>query len=404
MQRLFSAVIFVLMSAPVCAQTVASQIVNAPWETKKVGKGVTWKHHHFTSLFNSQQDVHIMEVDLNTPGVTVRFPYQTGGTHSTVSTFANTLNGAAAAAVNGQFFDSNGSTQYLKVDGNVINTTNPGAAEGGAIGVTSADATSLLLRPSGGWSTISRRHLMACGPVLVSNGNIHSFQNNDFMMGRHPRTAVGVTAANKMLVVVVDGRSATAAGMNLPELSQVFTAFSATTAINYDGGGSSTAWVRGESGNGVVNNPSDGQQRPVTNAIAVVADPVDVVLDTDKVVASASWSVGTSASDKFGPDYRFRSTQAVSDAAEWSWTTLQTRDYEVFAWWSQGSNRSASAPYVISRAGGTTTVNRNQQTNGGSWQSLGLHRMNQGTNSVKLSCWTTTGFVVIADAVKIVAR
>ena len=28
----------------------------------------------------------------------------------------------------------------------------------------------------------------------------------------------------------------------------------------------------------------------------------------------------------------------------------------------------------------------------------------RGSNTVSLSCWTTTGFVVIADAIKVVAR
>jgi hypothetical protein len=45
-------------------------------------------------------------------------------------------------------------------------------------------------------------------------------------------------------------------------------------------------------------------------------------------------------------------------------------------------------------------VQKNQQVNGGSWQLLGSWSMNAGTNQVRLSCWTTTGFVVIADAIK----
>lgn len=110
------------------------------------------------------------------------------------------------------------------------------------------------------------------------------------------------------------------------------------------------------------------------------------------------------AADKYGSDYKYRATQPTSDLAQWTWRTLQARHYEVYAWWSQGTNRSASAPYVIQRAGGSTTVYKNQQTNGGAWRSLGTFNMNTGENTVSLSCWTTTGFVVIADAIKIVAR
>lgn len=131
-------------------------------------------------------------------------------------------------------------------------------------------------------------------------------------------------------------------------------------------------------------------------------DPI--VLDTNAVQASGNWTWGTSAVDKYGPDYRFRLTGSVSDPATWTWTAPQTRNYEVYAWWSQGWNRSTTAPYMVSRAGGSTTVYRNQQTNGGSWQSLGTFSINAGTNTVRLSCWTTPGYVVIADAVRIVPR
>ncbi|MFN7138813.1 MAG: N-acetylmuramoyl-L-alanine amidase, partial [Limisphaerales bacterium] len=99
-------------------------------------------------------------------------------------------------------------------------------------------------------------------------------------------------------------------------------------------------------------------------------------------------------------DYRFRNTQAVSDPATWTGNLPSSKSYKVYAWWSQGSNRSTTAPYIVNHSGGSTTVQRNQQTNGGSWQLLGTWNMNAGSNQVRLSCWTTTGFVVIADAVR----
>lgn len=131
------------------------------------------------------------------------------------------------------------------------------------------------------------------------------------------------------------------------------------------------------------------------------SNPPDIILDTNAVVASTNWITATSATDKYGPNYRFRHTESASDPATWNWTAPQSRNYEVYAWWSQGSNRSATAPYMISRSGGSTTVYKNQQTGGGSWQSLGTYSINAGNNTVRLSCWTTPGFVVIADAIRI---
>lgn len=113
-----------------------------------------------------------------------------------------------------------------------------------------------------------------------------------------------------------------------------------------------------------------------------------------------TWSTGTSATDKHGADYRFRNTQAVSEPATWSGTLTAGGTYAVQAWWSVGSNRSTTAPYIVYHSAGSTTANVNQQANGGKWNTLGTHTFNSGVNDVKLSCWTTTGFVVIADAVR----
>ncbi|MBA4146576.1 MAG: N-acetylmuramoyl-L-alanine amidase [Verrucomicrobia bacterium] len=112
-----------------------------------------------------------------------------------------------------------------------------------------------------------------------------------------------------------------------------------------------------------------------------------------------SWSTGTSATDKHGADYRFKSTAPVSEPATWATSLNTSASWTVRAWWPAGSNRSSTAPYIVSHGGGTTTVNKNQQVNGGSWQTLGTWSMG-GSQNVKLSCWTTTGYVVMADAVR----
>ena len=55
--------------------------------------------------------------------------------------------------------------------------------------------------------------------------------------------------------------------------------------------------------------------------------------------------------------------------------------------------------------GGTATVNVNQQANGGTWVQLGQWNFYQGTaERVRLSCWTTAGYYVIADAVRFVKQ
>jgi hypothetical protein len=139
------------------------------------------------------------------------------------------------------------------------------------------------------------------------------------------------------------------------------------------------------------------------NGIAARRTPPSTAVTVDNssagFTASANWVTGTSSTDKFGADYRWRATAAISDQATWT-ATLAAGTKTVYAWWAQGSNRSTTAPYSVTHAAGTTTVNKNQQINGGTWQSLGSFSFNAGANNVKLSCWTSTGFIVVADAVK----
>ncbi len=138
----------------------------------------------------------------------------------------------------------------------------------------------------------------------------------------------------------------------------------------------------------------------VRNAIATRRGASSAVIVDGATGGSASWITATSATDKYGSDYRYRGTESVSDAVTFTGNLPSTKTYSVSAWWSQGTNRSASAPYLIDHSGGTATVNANQQANGGKWNVLGSYSFASGNRTVRLSCWTTTGFVVIADAVK----
>lgn len=111
---------------------------------------------------------------------------------------------------------------------------------------------------------------------------------------------------------------------------------------------------------------------------------------------SANWATGTSSADKYGASYRYKSTAAVSDLANFS-ASVAGGTYTVSAWWPQGTNRSTVAPFTLPTG---TVVKVNQQVNGGKWNSLGSVSLGAGARVTKLSCWTTTGFIVVADAVK----
>lgn len=116
--------------------------------------------------------------------------------------------------------------------------------------------------PQGARQVISGNHM------LVWNGK--ALIEHDEAETRHPRTAVGITADGKtLIVVVVDGRSITARGMTLGELAGFMLAQGADDALNLDGGGSTTMIHRDPDGSKVINSPSDGSLRPVVNVLGV---------------------------------------------------------------------------------------------------------------------------------------
>jgi hypothetical protein len=85
---------------------------------------------------------------------------------------------------------------------------------------------------------------------------------------RHPRTGIGVTADGRVLMVTVDGRYSGSAGVTLAEMGELMRSLGAKHAFNLDGGGS-TVMARFKPAVGrfmVANRPSDGRQRPTSQA------------------------------------------------------------------------------------------------------------------------------------------
>jgi len=103
---------------------------------------------------------------------------------------------------------------------------------------------------------------------FLENGVINSF-GDPGATERHPRTAIAFNNSY-IYYIVVDGRApGTSIGMTIQELA-AFTrdTLGATWGINQDGGGSSTMVVNGQ----VMNNPSDGSERPVVNGMMMVVN------------------------------------------------------------------------------------------------------------------------------------
>ena len=115
-------------------------------------------------------------------------------------------------------------------------------------------------------------HPKTGGCLLVENGKNSGEKASASLRARHPRTAAGLTRDRRELIlVVVDGRQpGWSIGMTLPELGALMIRLGAHTALNFDGGGSSSFLYRPAGGATVTNRPSDGSWRPVANQLAVV--------------------------------------------------------------------------------------------------------------------------------------
>ncbi|WP_197717025.1 phosphodiester glycosidase family protein [Glycomyces terrestris] len=103
--------------------------------------------------------------------------------------------------------------------------------------------------------------------LLITDGQVVDHADQ----ARHPRTAVGVSAdGTELYVLTVDGRQAASGGYTLEETAEQLLAMGAHSALNLDGGGSSTLIARapGTTDLVTVNSPSDGTERAVGNGLA----------------------------------------------------------------------------------------------------------------------------------------
>ncbi|HUS01640.1 MAG TPA: phosphodiester glycosidase family protein [Chitinophagaceae bacterium] len=103
------------------------------------------------------------------------------------------------------------------------------------------------------------------GPVLLQNGKIRITNNEErkftgkAINDKHPRTAMGYTKDNKLIILVVEGRNQNAHGATLTQEAQIFKDLGCIEALNLDGGGSSCLLINGKETIKV----SDKTQRPV---------------------------------------------------------------------------------------------------------------------------------------------
>jgi hypothetical protein len=121
-----------------------------------------------------------------------------------------------------------------------------------------------------------------------------------------------------------------------------------------------------------------------------------------KIELTGTWTSASSTPGYYGTGYYFANTEAASAPATFWFHLDAAGTRTIDAWWTAGANRASAAPFIAYNAAGGEVgrASANQQGSGSQWVTLGTWNFSAGWNKVVLSRWTTSGDVVIADAIR----
>ncbi|MDI1463892.1 phosphodiester glycosidase family protein [Catellatospora sp. KI3] len=175
--------------------------------------------------------------------------------------------------------------EVLLTDG-VVSAVSPSAGTG-----TLPQGSTVLLGREGGAAALRQlavgdRVTVSYRPRSSDGGPLHAAVGGNFLLVKDgvpqtfddnaaaARTAIGFDrAGTRMFLLTVDGKQVNSAGVGLTQWARMVADAGAYTALNIDGGGSSTLLARrpGEEGLTLENSPSDGAERAVANGLALYA-------------------------------------------------------------------------------------------------------------------------------------
>lgn len=143
---------------------------------------------------------------------------------------------------------------------------------------------------AGVWAAVGGGPELLRGGAPVDDPSSPNYAERD---RRIPAAAAARLADGTLALVVVDGRRpATSIGVNRGELIALLRALGATDAMLFDSGGSATLVARplGDADATVLNEPSDGVERPVADGLFVYSDapvgpPAQLVVRPRRIVA-----------------------------------------------------------------------------------------------------------------------
>lgn len=254
-------------------------IIKADWKVTTTPEGLTHKQAQIKGLFNSVQSINLIEIPRS-----AKMKVGIAGDEGMKRTSQQATEKGALAAINGTYYNmvTGNSVCFYKINDQVLDTTTNGEFKSRVNGAIREVKGNIEII---GWNKEieanykkNKGTVLASGPIMVDNGRISDWSKCDkkFIETRHPRSAIFTKKNGTIVFLTVDGRSeGNAAGMSIPELAYLAKILGAEDAINLDGGGSTTLWLKGAPENGVLNYPSDNKlfdhkgERSVSNIFYV---------------------------------------------------------------------------------------------------------------------------------------
>lgn len=257
-----------------------NKVATYNWTTHTARTGLVYKTGEFALFGSTTRRIHILDVTLNASN-TLGIGFST--TNAATVTMCN--NYGAWAGINAGYFPLGGTADkdpYIRINGETVQV---GHTSG--VSVHFANAALLIhnnvasvrrLGTSGG--TLNQvaaavpvseaENVIVCGPMLIVDGAIDIVSpTNPHNTSSTARTGLGVTADGKRVFMVAVDTGNGVTGVTTEQLAKILQALGSRNAMNFDGGGSSTMFVKGHGTNGLVNLPSGGVQRAVRSVVYV---------------------------------------------------------------------------------------------------------------------------------------
>lgn len=271
---------FTSAAKPIAVEVDQNKVATFNWTTNTVKSGITYKSGQFTLFGATQRKIYVLDITLNEAN-TLGIGFSTNNAATT--TMCN--NYGAVGGVNAGYFPLSGATDkdpYIRINGATIQNGNLDVSPifTNAALVINKNVASIvkftannnnLNLIAAALPVIEAENVLVCGPILITGNQIED-QNlaSTHNTSSAARTGIGVSADGKRVFMVVVDTGAGSTGVTTPQLAKILQALGAVDAMNLDGGGSSTMFVKNQGNNGLVNLPSGSTTQRAVRSIVYV--------------------------------------------------------------------------------------------------------------------------------------